>query len=192
VSLFYSHNLYSDIRVARVLPNIYQAVAFSRISNYRLQDWLAVFGFHLDEIPRIGVLLASERTVILDSSIYDDNRWIPWFRQRASVRSIPSIAPLGQILEAGTPKRAKEFLGRSSTRYLYAKIGEADLLAFPDLVPGSIVRIDPRGTAELPSEDQVSERYFLVEDGAYLSCCRLRRLSRHTPFFVQQRRTIVS
>jgi hypothetical protein len=138
------------------------------------------------------VLLVSERTVILDPSIYDDNRWIPWFRQRASVRSIPSIAPLGQILEAGTPKRAKEFLGRSSTRYLYAKIGEADLLAFPDLVPGSIVRIDPRGAAELPSEDQVSERYFLVEDGAYLSCCRLRRLSRHTPFFVQQRRTIVS
>jgi hypothetical protein len=172
------HNLYSDVRVARILPNIYQLAALSRISNHRLADWLAVFGFHLDDIPRISFLLPSKRTVILDSSVYDDNAWIPWFRERLNAPSIAPIAPLGQILEPGTPKRARELLDLNRTRYLYAKIGEADLLAFPDFVPGSIVRVDPRGAAELPPEEEVSKRHFLVEDDAHLSCCRLRRVSK--------------
>lgn len=174
------HNFYSHTRAASILPNIYQLVTFSRISNYRLSDWLAVFGFRLDEIPRLGVLLGGQRTRLLDSSVYDENAWIPWFRERRSVPSIPAVAPLRQILEWGPPKRAKELMSLSSAKFLYAKMGRADALAIPDLVPGSIVRVDTRRAAELPSEGagSKSKQLFLVSHNFHISCCRLQRLSR--------------
>jgi hypothetical protein len=45
---FLPHNLYSDLRLGSSTPSIYQLFALSRISGYRLGDWLDVFGFHCD------------------------------------------------------------------------------------------------------------------------------------------------
>ena len=41
--------LYHELATGALSPNIHQLVAFSRISNYRLSDWLAIFGFRLDD-----------------------------------------------------------------------------------------------------------------------------------------------
>jgi hypothetical protein len=174
------HNLYSDVQIRSTFPNLYQLVSFSRISNYRLADWLAVFGFHLDDIPRLQVLLSSERTRLLDSSIYDENAWIPWFREKGIGRSTPSIAPLPQIVAPGPFRRAKDLLEMNRRRFLYAKIGHSDLLSFPDLLPDSIVRVDPRRTAAVPLETTAgaSKRIFLVENNLELNCCRVRRVSK--------------
>jgi hypothetical protein len=59
--------------------------------------------------------------------------------------------------------------------FLYAKIGRQDAFAFPDLLPGSIVRADTRGVGELlrSMQSKNCERLFLVEHGQGLVCCRL-------------------
>jgi hypothetical protein len=174
------HNLYSDLHIRATYPNLHQLASFSRISNYRLVDWLGVFGFHLDDIPRLQVLLSSERTRLLDSSIYDQNAWFPWFGEDRVGGSIPPIAPLSQIMRSGSFMRAGELLKMNRSRFTYAKLGRRDLLSFPELLPGSIVRIDPRRAAEVSRENSAvaSKQIFLVENNSELNCCRVRRISK--------------
>ena len=51
-SRFYvPHNLYYDFGNPPLIPTIHQIIALSHITNYRLYDWLAVFGFDLDQFP---------------------------------------------------------------------------------------------------------------------------------------------
>jgi len=51
-SRFYvPHNLYYDFCNPPLIPTIHQIIALSHITNYRLYDWLAVFGFDLDQFP---------------------------------------------------------------------------------------------------------------------------------------------
>ncbi len=173
---FIPHHLYSALTLPSWRPNIHQLAALSRISNYRLCDWLAIFGFHLDDIPRLQPLLARKRTVVLDSSVYDENARIPWFAERLPPERIPGIAPLGYFLRLGPPVRARTLLALRRQSFLYAKLGDDDLLAFPDLLPGSIVRVHPRSGAErLPETEGLSRELFLVEHDSTLRCGRLQR-----------------
>jgi hypothetical protein len=170
------HHFYSDLALPCRLPSIYQFVALSRISNYRICDWLAVFGFHPDDIPRLQPLLPRKRTAVLDSSVYDENAWVPWFAEKLAPEHIPQIAPLGYFLRPGPPRRARTLDSLGQQAFLYAKLGEEDLLAFPDLMPGSIVRVDPRRGAErLPEAAGPSRENFLVEHDSILRCGRLQR-----------------
>jgi hypothetical protein len=124
---FIPHHLYSALTLPSWRPNIHQLAALSRISNYRLCDWLAIFGFHLDDIPRLQPLLARKRTVVLDSSVYDENARIPWFAERLPPERIPGIAPLGYFLRLGPPVRARTLLALRRQSFLYAKLGDDDL-----------------------------------------------------------------
>jgi hypothetical protein len=171
-------NFYYGATLRSMSPSIYQLAALSRITNYRLCDWLAVFGFWLDDIPRLQLLLRPKRTVLLDSSIYDENAWIPWFVEKSN-STPPPIAPLRQILTRGSPKRARELLSLDVARFLYAKIGTEDSTAFPEIAAGSIVRIDTRRAADILSEAKgiPSSQIFLIEHGFELSCCHLQRSS---------------
>ncbi len=177
-SLFYiPHHFYSDLALPSRRPSLHQLAALSRISNYRLCDWLAVFDFHLDDIPRLQPLLPRKHTVVLDSSVYDENAWRSWFDEKQSTAHVPPITPLGNLLSPGSLKRAKELAQSNSGNFRYARIGEEDLLAFPDLLPGSIVRIDTRRAAELPLDGQAnpSRQFFFVERGGRFHCGRLQR-----------------
>jgi len=46
------HNLYHSMRRGGFSPSIRQLFTLSVLSNYRLVDWLTVFGFDLDSLPR--------------------------------------------------------------------------------------------------------------------------------------------
>lgn len=127
--------LYQELAIGALSPNIHQLIAFSRVTNYRLCDWLAVFGFRLDDIPRFQLQIARRRTVLLDSSIYDEDQWIPWFVERLSESSLPGIAPLAQVLKLGPSRRASELLALNKRRFLYAKVGSENTFAYPDLMP---------------------------------------------------------
>lgn len=172
---FVSRNLYYNLAVSSLRPGIHEMLTLSRLTNYRLSDWLAVFGFNLDRIPQIQALLPRKRTSILDSSVYDGEAWIPWFAEKAGLDSKSVITPLGQILIPSAPVRARELLASAESRFLYAKVGQEDLLAFPDLGPGSIVRIDSsRSEEELyPAKNSTDKRIFLVEHELGLACSRL-------------------
>jgi hypothetical protein len=174
-------NFYYQISVASIIPDIHQVFALSCISNYRLCDWLAVFGFRLDDIPRLGALLPRERTTILDLSVYDEEAWIPWPIERSHRNLIQGIRPLGQILAWGVPRRAKELLSLNRTKFLYLKVGREDTLAFPDLLPGSIARVNIRRAGEIPREvgTSPSNQIFLAERATELNCCRLRRAGKN-------------
>jgi hypothetical protein len=178
-SLFFiPHNLSYDPAVSSGRPSIHQLFALSKITNFHLCDWLTVFGFHLDAIPRLQVLIPRQHTALLDSSVYDSQAWIPWFAEKLRMQSIPPIAPLGQLVKWTEPRRAKELLTLSKTKFLYAKIGQEDLLAFPELAPGSVVRIDRMRSTESLSygKTPASNSIFFVESDNGFACSRLRYL----------------
>jgi hypothetical protein len=190
-SLFYvPHSLYSDGGDPSLIPTFHQVLALSHISDYRLSDWLAAFGFDLDLIPRLRLLVPRKRTTLLDSRIYDSHAWIPWFADRGGIVPPPAIAPLGQLLARVEPVRAMDLLARGEKRFLYGKVGEEDVYAFPHLAPGSIVRIDPNRSEEMsPTMGPPSERrLFFVEHDFGYSCSQLVMLARdrvvlHSPEF---------
>ncbi len=180
-SRFYvPHNLYYDVGNPPLIPTIHQMTALSHITNYRLYDWLAVFGFDLDQISRLQLLIPRQRTTLLDSSVYDIHGWIPWFTDRANMGQAARIAPLGQLLASATPTRAAELLALNRGRFIYCKVGEGDIRAFPHLAPGSIVRIDERCSRELLSEGKNNSkpRIFLVEHGSGFTCSQLLMLEK--------------
>jgi hypothetical protein len=169
------HNFYYDLGLPGYSPRIEQVLSLSRVTNYRLADWLTVFGFNLDDVPRLQAEFPSARTSLLDPTTYDRAAWIDWLRDVARDAYSPAVAPLGQLLAPAHPRRADSLLASEPSPFFYAKIGREDVFAFPDLLPGSIVRADRRGVGELlqSMQSRDSERLFLVEYGRGLVCCRL-------------------
>ena len=175
---FFPHNLYYDLRIGTFRPSIHQIVALSRISGYRVADWLRVFGYNLEAITRLQVLLPSKRTIVLDTSLTDPSEWISWFADRAEGTSIPPIAPLAKVLKVVSGRRIGSLEGSGVRRFLYVKVGQEDALAFPDLIPGSIVRVNPDIANTAPKGNPaISDRIFLVEHSKGFCCCRIRRLA---------------
>jgi hypothetical protein len=175
-SRFYvPHNLYYDVADPSLIPTIQQMLALSRITNYLFYDWLKVFGFDLDHISRLRLLIPRQRTTLLDSSVYDLHEWIPWFAERSRAVPVPPIAPLSQLLASAPPRRARELLATSERSLLYAKVGEEDVHALSNFVPGSIVRVDERRSRELlcDGKNNAEGRIFLVECGFGFTCSRL-------------------
>ena len=83
------HNLYYDLRHGSFSPSLFQVFALSRISNYRVTDWLRVFGFDVELILRLQLQLPSRRTVLLDSSLDDPMRSSHGFGIWARVLLLP-------------------------------------------------------------------------------------------------------
>lgn len=166
------HNLYYDLRAEGFSPKIQQIIALSAISQYRLTDWLAVFGFRLDEIPRLQATLPAERTTLIDSTVYDIGAWVEWFREKHALNPPSPIAPLAQLLVPGAFRRANSLLLQRPSAFLYAKIGWQDAFAFPELLPGSVVRADTRVAKKL-DRAATPKRLFLIEHGNGLACCRV-------------------
>ena len=177
---FLPHTLYHEFRLGTFSPSLHQVFALSQISGYQFSDWLQVLGCDLEDIPRLQVLLPSKRTMLLDSSRVDPDAWIPWFRNRARSASVPPIAPLAQLLEVTTPRRLR-FLSEIGNRgFFYLRIGHQDAMAFPDLIPGSIVRVNPQFLNDrIPkTAGAKSTEIFLIEHNKGLFCCRLRVVER--------------
>jgi hypothetical protein len=176
------HNLYSDVADAGLPPTIHQVFALSQITNYLAVDWLSVFGFDLDAIPRLQLAAPRQRTTLLDSSVFDAYAWIPWFSERHGAGPAPPIAPLGQFLASASPKRARDVLGLSRRRFLYAKIGEADRQAFPQFVPRSIVRVDTKRAPSPPldTKGDGDRRFFFVECDFGCTCSQVVMPSKDT------------
>lgn len=178
---FLPHNLYYDLRGGSFRPSIHQIAALSRISGYRVADWLRLFGYNLEDITRLQVLLPSKRTVVVDTSLADPNEWTSWLDSRPNGFSIPSIAPLAQLLKVAPARRIGSLTNPSVRSFLYTKVGSEDALAFPDLLPGSIVRVNPDivdGTHR--EKSPISDRIFMVEHSKGFCCCRIRTLDNGT------------
>lgn len=175
---FLPHNLYHALRQESFIPSIFQIFALSQISGYRLSDWLRVFAIEVEDIPRLLALLPRKRTALIDSSFTDSQAWVQWFRSRLPRGGDFAVAPLAQLLEPAGRRRIGSLPGGINSKFVYAKIGTEDVLAFPDLLPGSIVRINAELMSDsFPAKDgAVSDGLFLLEHGKGLFCGRIRRL----------------
>ena len=171
------HNLYFDLRDGRFTPNVYQLVALSCVSGYSLIHWLSVFGFHLDDIPRLQLRLSFPRTMRLDSALYDSHALVEWFEGKNEPRL--GITPLTQIFTQNVTERVAALLRINRVPFIYAKVGTEDDFCFPELLPGSIVRADPRASEVnlAATGGKVSHDLFLVEHALGLNCCRLQRVA---------------
>ncbi|MCU1300644.1 MAG: family transcriptional regulator [Candidatus Sulfotelmatobacter sp.] len=173
------HNFYYDLRHGSFSPSLFQVFALSRISNYRVTDWLRVFGFDVAVIPRLQLQLPSRRTVLLDSALDDPNAFIPWLGNLGISPPLAGVLPLSQFLEWTKPGPLASLAELQHKGFLYAKIGYQDALAFPELLAGSIVRVTPGTTGDLVGQmtGEGSKNLFLVEHGKGLCCCQIRTVS---------------
>ena len=163
------HNIYDAIRNRQFNPSVYQLAALSRLSEYRFVDWLKLFGFSLDHVAGFQCSFSSSQTVELDARIYHPETRIPWFRDVAPADFSAALTPLSRWLAAGPRREADSFRSRGRTAFRFVKIGTEDAYAFPNLLPGSIVRIEPvRPCQKFASSG--SETIFLVETGNGLVC----------------------
>jgi len=168
-------NFYSQLR-SGLSPTFQQVLALSGLTGSRLWDWLAVFGFSLGDIPHMQAVLTRPRTVLIDKDLVDPQSTIPFLRYRRPGAALPAAAPLSQLLERSGSQEADSLTPPTRGDFVYARIGTEDTLAFPELVPGSIVRADPQllGSSLLGASGQRSHHLFLVEHGRGLNCGRLR------------------
>ncbi len=172
------HNLYYDLRHGGYSPSLFQLFAFSRISNYRLTDWLRIFGFDVGVIPRLQIQLPSKRTILLDSSLDDPNAFVPWIRNQGGSAPPAAVAPLSQVLGWTQPRRLSSLAGLKDKGFLYARIGYEDALAFPELLAGSIVRVNTGIATDLVKQiySAGSRNLFLIEHAKALCCCHIQAI----------------
>jgi hypothetical protein len=172
---FVPHNLHYEIELRGRTPTIQQLMTLSLITNYRLSDWLAAFGFDVEALWRLPFLLRRSTTSLLTSEIFDPSMRIAWFTDRFQSVRLPDIAPLGELVApfVGVPAA---ILSGAKGRFLYAKIGESDPYAVSSFSAGSIVRAN----AKHPSLAQItagtlseSADFFLTEYDRGWTCSRL-------------------
>lgn len=171
------HNFYSALRNRRFSPSIYQIRALSIFSGYRLVDWLTVFGFSLDDVARFQGFLPALRTVELDANVYQGESSIPWFPDLRAVDLSAPLVPLSRWLASATARRFDSLARATSTKYRYLKIGSQDAFAFPELLPGSIVRVNHVHDAfkRIPIGRIPAKTLFLVEYNGGVALTRLLR-----------------
>jgi transcriptional regulator with XRE-family HTH domain len=178
---FLPHNLYYELELGTFSPSLHQLFALSQISNYRFHDWLRVFKVDPEDIVRMQLLLPSKRTMLLDSSLCDPASTIPWFRDKPGNFPAPAIGPIGRLLALASPERLGSMQQGNADDFVYAKIGLEDALAFPDLIPGSVVRAKawPARTTLPIISRRGSNCLYLIEHANGYCCCRLQEVGNH-------------
>ena len=134
------HNLYSALRTRSFSPNVFQIFAFSIVTGYYFGDWLSVFGFSLRDVPRFQAGFPAVRTVELDASDLQPRDALPWFNENQAPDFSAPLLPLGRWLALTTPAFFRTPTTVNSN-HRYVKIGSQDAFAFPELIPGSIIRV---------------------------------------------------
>jgi hypothetical protein len=138
-----------------ITPHICQIAALSRITGRRFADWMNLFGFDLNLIPALQLKIHTERTAIVtpgSDALAADSNIVPW--------------------NSGTR--------RENERYLFAKIGSQDAVAYPTILPGSIVRADRDYSPRALDQVCADRSLWLVEHPGGLTCCYVKRVdARH-------------
>jgi transcriptional regulator with XRE-family HTH domain len=171
------HNLYDAIRKRQFSPSIFQIASLSALSGYRFIDWLKLFDFSLDDVSRFQALLPALRTAELDARIYDLDAKVPWFREVRPHSLSSPLLPLSRWLAHAEPRRAARIAPAMPQAIRFVKIGSHDAFAFPNVLPGSIVRVKPLANrhTEVPVENECSSKLFLVEHGRGFACSQIYR-----------------
>jgi hypothetical protein len=171
-------NFYDALRHASFSPSLHQLFALSVLTGYRLADWLSVFGFSFDDAAGFQAAWPRYQTAELDARVYDPGAEVSWFHETQSVQLGKSMTPLSRWLSGSKTCPLSSLLKTFGHSFRYLKIGSRDVYAFPDLLPGSIARIDGRPPAEELLSDEKGARILAIEHSRGIVCSRLRPAGR--------------
>ena len=147
-----------------ITPHVCQIAALSESTGYRFADWLRIFSFDLRQVFRLQMRLHTERTVL----ITPDEEWFQ--------PSPPPSSFCDGVRSALTRAPAESSHGSGS--YLFARIGTADAQVCPELMPGSVVRVDC-STQRIKDAGRgytgyMDDRFWLVEQPGGITCTQVR------------------
>ncbi len=167
-------NFYDALHHTSFSPSLHQLFALSVLTKYRLADWLRIFGFSFDAAARFQALWPRYQTAELDARLYDPSGDLSWFEESPSISLEEKLTPLSHWLAGKTTQPLDSLTTGTTPIFRYLKIGFGDAYAYPDLLPESVVRIDPRVSAEqLLSENHV-DCIVAIEHSRGIVCSRVR------------------
>jgi hypothetical protein len=170
------HTLYHSLATSPSFgPSLPQTCALSRISGYRLEDWLAALGIDPDRIAGLQASLPLRRTRIIDPAFHREDVVMGGPEQLTGDHHSEGVVPLGQLFRwVNPPRLLLPTSAPEERRCLFARIGPEDAFAFPELLPGSIVRVNPQDIYQ-PAADTVHRsrpQLLLIEHERGLWCGR--------------------
>ena len=167
-------NFYDVLRRRSFTPSLHQVYALSVLTGCPVADWLSVFGFSFDDAARFQASLPQKRTVELDARVYDPMTEVAWFERDMAPSFGAEPAPLSDWI-SGTARRPLGSLrDRPTGSFRYLKIGSRDVYAFPELLPGSIVRVNREISAKQLLTEDKNGRILAIAAGDRIFCGRLR------------------
>jgi transcriptional regulator with XRE-family HTH domain len=172
--LWVSPAMYEELQETAFSPSFPQVYSLSTITGFRLVDWLRVFGFSLDTPVRLQLSLPNHQTCELDARTYDSTAELRWFQETMSSELRNTIAPLSRWLAGSVRSRINGLTENLSTPFRYFRIGRKDAYAYPDLLPGSIVRVDLRHISPTSLPEAYAHRLFAIEHNRGIVCARLK------------------
>jgi transcriptional regulator with XRE-family HTH domain len=167
-------NFYEALRRPSFSPSLHQLFALSALTGYRLADWLGIFGLSFDDAARFQAAWPRYQTAELDARVYDPSALIPWYQEARHVWLGARLTPLSQWLSGKVVRRLDSLTSTYDASFRYLKIGSRDAYAFPDLLPGSIVRIDGRLPPDQLLAEGHAERILAIEHNRGFVCSRVR------------------
>jgi hypothetical protein len=171
---FIPHNFCYNLATYGISPHVCQVLALSRLTGYSFSDLLTLFGFPPDEIPRLQLKLHRQCTVLLPSVTYDKSRTLPYLGTQTIPQFLEYTGPCAKIASKNPMWAVGRIEAHNRRRFLYVRIGSEDAMAFPELAPGSIVRVDPL-RSRIDSDAQRNGNrppIYLIEHQGGLVCCQ--------------------
>lgn len=166
------HTLYHSLESSRRFgPSLLQTCALSRITNYRIADWLAVLGIDPDRIASLEASLPLRRTRLVDTAFGRSDFMVCEAGRRPLPARPGGAVPVGWLLGSGKQVSRTSDIGEKQHSH-FARIGAEDAFAFPELVPGSIVRVIPTKIPECDFDGSGPPRLLLIEHEQGLCCAR--------------------
>jgi hypothetical protein len=167
-------NFYDVLRRPSFSPSLHQVYALSMLTDFALADWLSVFGFSFDDAARFQASFPQYQTVELDSRIYDPAAKVSWFERDTAPSLGIEPASLSNWLSGPATRPLDSLSTRPSGSFRYLKIGSRDAYAFPDLLPGSIVRVKSGIPADKLLAQDGESRILAIAAGPRIFCGRVR------------------
>lgn len=169
------HTLYHSLRNSTdFCPSLAQTCALSRITGYRIYDWMMALGIDVGRIRGLQVTLPATRTRLIDPTLSGINIGTGPHEISQGSSQTEGVLPFAQMLEMlNQGSRQHRQLTSMEPRPLFAKIGRQDSYAFPELLPGSIVSLTHAGAiADLAGQQHPP--LLLIEHERGLWCGRFR------------------
>ena len=175
--LFYvPPNFYAALRHASFSPSAQQLYALSVLTGYRLADWMSIFGFSFDDAAAFQAAWPRNYTTELDSRVYDRTAEVGWFREPGLVTLGTALTPLSRWLAGKTIRPLDSLAAKTDAAFRYLKIGARDAYAYPDLLPGSVVRVCDRSLTDRALPPDKANCIWAVQCYGRILCARVRPL----------------